>query len=294
MPLLHIEGRDLYYEMHSPDGANADAGPGTGGTAVETMIAMGGWGTYCHGKLGDLPRAVLADYRVLVFDYRGLGKSTDLPEAEPSTRSYAADVAALLDHLETGPVHVLGMVGMGACVGQELAINRPELVRSLVMTGCWAHADPVLADQLHGLRQIHQELGFPAFQRLCAAFSFEGEFYATNRDRILGPAGAWADLEGRAAAHGRLVEACLNHDTRDRLERITAPSMVLHAGRDAITTPRHTRLLEELIHGCRGEYWDDLAHVIAGKQLRTRFDALLRSFYGDVPATNGRISGGRS
>lgn len=266
MALLTIDGRKLYYEVH--------------GDAEETLVAMGGWGTFCHGKLNDIPRAVLADFRVVVFDYRGIGESTDLPEAEPSMASYAADVAALLEHLETGPVHVLGMVGMGACVGQELAINRPDLVRSLVMTGCWAYADPALADQLRSFRQVHLELGFAAFQRLCAAFSFDGQFYGENVDRILGSKGAWSDLEGRAEAHARLVDAGLTHDVRDRLGSITAPSLVVHAGRDPITTPAHTRLLEESIPDCRGEYWDDLTHVIAGKELRVRFDELLRSFYG--------------
>jgi 3-oxoadipate enol-lactonase len=285
MALLHIEGRDLYYEVHEPPGAGADAG---------TALVMGGWGTFCHGKLSDLPRTVLADFRVVVFDYRGLGESTDLGDAEATTASYARDVATLLEHLATGPVHVLGMVGMGACVGQELAINRPELVKTLVMTGCWAYADPALADQLRSLRQMHLEVGFPAFQQLCAAFSFDGEFYAANRDRILGPAGAWSDLNGRGQAHARLVDACLNHDVRDRLPEISAPAMVLHAGKDPITTPRHTRLIQELIPGCRGEYWDDLTHVIAGKKLRVRFEALLRSFYADVAATGGPYAAGQS
>lgn len=285
MPLLHIEGRDLYYEVHEP----ADAGAG-----ADVVLAMGGWGTFCHGKLGDVPRAVLAGFRVVVFDYRGLGESTDLPDAEPAMASYARDVATLLEHLGTGPVHVLGMVGMGACIGQELAVDRPELVRSLVMTGCWAYADPCLADQLRSFRQMHLEAGFEAFQQLCAAFSFDGEFYAANRNRILGPAGAWSDLEGRGQAHGRLVEACLNHDVRDRLPQIAAPALVVHAGKDPITTPRHTGLIEKLIPGCRGEHWDDLSHVIAGRELRVRFDELLRSFYAGVTAAGGPPAAGAS
>jgi len=40
------------------------------------------------------------------------------------------------------------MVGMGACIGQELAYARPDLARSLVMTGTWAYADPIMVDQL--------------------------------------------------------------------------------------------------------------------------------------------------
>ena len=139
------------------------------------------------------------------------------------------------------------MVGMGACVGQELAIRRPELVRSLFQTGSWAYADPALTDQLTMMRRVHQELGFEAFQMLCASLSFTPAFYDRHRDRLLGPDGAWGDLIGRADAHARLVAACLDHDTRDRLDQVRVPCFVLHAGRDPITTVDHTGLLADLL-----------------------------------------------
>ncbi|MEJ2862111.1 alpha/beta fold hydrolase [Actinomycetospora flava] len=273
MPELTVDGRRLHFEVH---GAGEDR---------PRMVAMGGWGTYCHGRLGDLPRAAVADFEVVVFDYRGLGASDDHPDAEASTRSYADDVAALLDHLGGDPVHVLGMVGMGACIGQELAIRRPDLVTSLFMTGSWAWADPALTDQLTMLRRVHQELGFAAFQMLCASLSFAPAFYGRHRDRLLGPDGAWGDLAGRAEAHGRLVEACLGHDTRDRLGEVRVPSFVLHAGRDPITTVDHTGLLAELLPDGRDETWWDASHVIAGKEQKMRLDALLRSFYAEITSS---------
>ena len=164
----------------------------------------------------------------------------------------ASDAAALIDDLGWSRVHVVGLVGMGACVGQELAINRPDLVRSLLMTGTWAFVDNTLRDQLELFRDVHQTMGFEVFQRFVATFSFTGEFYAEHRDRLLGPNGAWGDLSGRADAHARLVEACLSHDTRDRLDQITCPSFVLHAGIDPVTSPRTTMPLQEGIPGCKG------------------------------------------
>jgi 3-oxoadipate enol-lactonase len=273
VPELTVDGRRLYFEVH---GAGEDR---------PRMVAMGGWGSYCHGRLGDLPRAAVADFEVVILDYRGLGESDDHPDAEPSTRSYADDVAALLDHLGWGATHVLGMVGMGACIGQELAIRRPDLVASLFMTGSWAYADAALSDQLTMLRRVHQELGFAAFQMLCASLSFAPAFYDRHRDRLLGPDGAWGDLAGRADAHGRLVEACLGHDARARLGEVRVPSFVLHAGRDPITTVDHTGLLAELLPDGRDETWRDASHVIAGKEQKMRLDALLRSFYADVAAS---------
>ncbi len=267
MPLLTLEGRDLYYEV------SGDGGP---------ALVMGGWGTYCHGRQSSVPRAISSRYRTLLFDYPGVGQSGDHEGLPATTVRYAEDVAALLDHLGWTRVHVIGLVGLGACVGQELAIARPDLVRSLVMTGTWAQADPIFADQLEGLRGAHLGAGFDVFQLLVASFSFSAAFYNANRDRLLGPDGAWGELQGREHAHSRLVDACLSHDTVDRLDRIGCPTFVLHAGQDVITRPDMTKVLEAGIPGAQGETWDDLAHVIAGRDQRARFDRLLTAFLDDV------------
>jgi len=255
----------MYYELHGEEGA-------------PLAVCMGGWGTFCHGKSKDAPRYLLQNMRVLLYDYRGLGESTDDFSVPASMSLYADDLGKLLDHLGWRDVHVVGMVGMGACIGQELVIARPDLVRSLIMTGTWAWADPVLADQLRLFDDVHRDMGFAAFQVLAASYSFDGEFYNRNRERLLGPDGTWSDLVGRYEAHARFVEASLSHDVRDRIGAVTAPALVLHAGKDPITTERHTRELEALMPTCEGVSWPEATHVLAGKELRARFDDLIRDF----------------
>ncbi len=263
MPVLELEGRDLYYEI---------SGEG------DPALVMGGWGTYCHGRQSTLPRAITSGYQTLIWDYPGIGSSGDRDDLPATTARYADDLARLFDHLGWSRVHVVGLVGLGACVGQELAIARPDLVRSLVMTGTWAQPDPMFTDQLEGLRSAHLEAGFEVFQLLVASFSFTADFYNANRDRLLGSDGAWGELKGRAHAHSRLVDACLSHDALDRLHLIACPTFVLHAALDVITRPAMTQLLEDRIPNAEGETWDDLAHVIAGREQKVRFDGLLRRF----------------
>jgi pimeloyl-ACP methyl ester carboxylesterase len=167
---------------------------------------------------------------------------------------------------------------MGGCIAQQLAIARPDLVASLVLSGTWAAPDAAFADLLIGLLDLHRDSGFAAFQRMCAALSFDPDFYATNRDRILGPAGAWADLAERVDTHARLTAACLEHDVAGRLGEIAAPTLVLHAGSDLITPPRLTRRIAAGIPGAVAIDWPALAHVVAGKEQRVRFDAIIGDF----------------
>jgi len=78
-------------------------------------------------------------------------------------------------------VHLIGLVGMGCGVAQEVALSRPELVRSMVNMGCWSSVDDYLRDQLELFRTVHREVGFYAFQQFVCIYSFLPEFYNQNK-----------------------------------------------------------------------------------------------------------------
>ena len=263
MPIEQINGHSMYYESH-----------GEG----DPVLLMGGWGTFCHGEHHHLPWGLTDRYQVIIFDHRGIGESGDDLTVAPTTRLYAKDAIDLLDHLGLSNVHLLGFVGLGACITQEIALERPDLARSLINTGCWAKVDTFLRDQLESLRDVHKELGFLAFQKLVSVLSFEPNYYNKNKDRMLGPDGVWGQLNGRYPAHERLVHACLDHNTSERLHLIDAPSLVIHAPLDEVTGPRVTQVIEDKIPGAMGVTLDGAAHVIAGKDLKIKFAELVMSF----------------
>ena len=265
MPLLTVDGTEIWFEVHG----DADLAP---------AVVMGGWGTFAHGATSGVPQAVLERCQVLVWDYPGIGDSGFDGAHQPSMLRYAQITAALCDHLAWSSVHLIGIVGMGACVAQEMAIARPDLARSLFMTGCWARPDARLTDVLVLFREVHRHLGFEAFQTMAASLSFDPEFYDANRSRLLGAKGAWGELRGRLPAHERLVQACLDHDVLSRLGRIRCPTHLVHAGADAITPPSTTLPLERGIPGATGELWPDLPHAIAGRDTKVRFDKIIGAF----------------
>jgi len=270
MPIAPINGHDMYYEIHGP-AAHTAGQPGL-------AICMGGWGTYCHGGERHLARGLTDHYRVLIIDYRGIGDSTDDPSRPPTMTLHAADVIGLLDHLGWSRVHFVGLVGMGACIAQEVAIARPDLVRSMVNMGAWASVDPFLYGQLEMFRDIHRDSGFLAFQKHVCLMSFLPDYYNANREKLLGPQGPWSELNGRYPAHERLVAACLGHDVSARLGQIRVPTLVIHSGQDQVTGPRTTLPLEHGIPGAEGVLMSDIAHVVAGREQKAAFAKLLMSF----------------
>ena len=273
MPIATINNHQMYYEIHGE-------GP--------PLLLMGGWGTYCHGAHYHLPRGLTDHYRVVIFDHRGIGESDDDLTVNPSMRLYADDAAGLLEHLGLTDVHLIGLVGMGACISQELAINRPDLVRSMTNLAAWARPDTFFTDQIEMLRSVHRDMGWEAFQKLVCVLSLEPEFYLANRDRVLGPQGPWREVNGRFEAHSRLIDACLAHDTLDRLPGVSAPTLIVHCPLDQVTGPRLTIPIAKAIQGAREVTLEGAAHVIAGRELRGRFAKVLLDFLHEVDAAQAQ------
>jgi 3-oxoadipate enol-lactonase len=263
MPVAHLNDHEMYYEIH-----------GSG----DPLVCVGGWGTYCHGKAIHLPRGLTDHYSVIIFDPRGIGKSTDNTSIPATTRLYAEDIITLLEHLNTGPVHMVGIVGIGACIGQELALMRPDLVRSLINSGTWAKPDSYFEAQLNLLLQVHRDSGFYAFQEMVVQVSFDPVFYNENRHRLLGPHGGWIDLRNNLIAHERFSEASLNHNIIDRLHQIETPTFVVHYGQDLITPPRLSLPVEQNIPGAKGIVIEEAYHVVTGRNLKKRFCEILLDF----------------
>lgn len=95
------------------------------------------------------------DHTVLTTDPRGIHRSPlDDPEQESTPQARAADLAALLEHLDAGPAVVVGSSG-GAVTALALAQSRPDLVHAVV-----AHEAPLqeLLDDRDALRAETAEM----------------------------------------------------------------------------------------------------------------------------------------
>lgn len=248
----------------------------------DTVLCLGGWGSFCHGNGGGLPFGLTDRYRVVIMDYRGIGESTDTPGIPATMDMYAGDAIAILDELGGIPTHLLGMVGIGACVTQCIAIRRPDLARSMVNTGAWCKMDALLAEHLWLFLEVHKAAGWATFQRMVCALSFEESYYLAHAHRLVGPEGPWSEIRDRIGTHQRFIDASIAHDVEAQLASVTAPAMILHAPLDIVCGPRTTRPIEAALPNARGVIMEGAAHVMAGREIRQRFSDLLFAFYDEV------------
>jgi 3-oxoadipate enol-lactonase len=85
--------------------------------------------------------AASGEFRVIRPDFRGQGRSSGAVRDIITVESCAGDIQALLDRLGVTNAHFL-VSSMGGDVGLRVAANRPDLVRSMVVTGSSARAEP--------------------------------------------------------------------------------------------------------------------------------------------------------
>jgi len=114
---LSRDGDEVYFESHgAPDAPVVVLGHGAGGN---------------HGIWFQQVPVFAAEYRVITWDQRGFGLSTNnLGLANPRTAT--ADLLAILDDIGAERAHVVGQ-SMGGWAAMGLAIEHGDRVRSLVL-----------------------------------------------------------------------------------------------------------------------------------------------------------------
>ena len=117
MPKQHLNDIELYYEI-------------LGEEDRETVLFVHGLGSSGRDWEGQVP-FFSERFRVVTADLRGHGRSQK-PPGPYSMKMFAGDVVGLIEALGLGPVHVVGL-SLGGMVAFQLAVDRPELVKSMVI-----------------------------------------------------------------------------------------------------------------------------------------------------------------
>lgn len=98
-------------------------------------------GLLISGVMFDPQVAALnRQYRCVVYDHRGQGRSA-VPKRGYDMQTLTDDAVSLIETLGVGPCHFVGL-SLGGAVGLRLAIQRPDLLRSLTLIATNADAEP--------------------------------------------------------------------------------------------------------------------------------------------------------
>lgn len=226
MPEASVNGIALHYETH---------GPGDGPPLV-----------LAHGYSASLDMwerqvaALSAQHRLILYDMRGHGGS-EAPEdlSAYTIEAYAADQAALLDHLGVERAHIGGL-SMGGMVALQFAVTYPQRVRTLILCDTSPENPPGMAEEAERAGEMwalaqrfiaergREEFAKRLFQRFRAmpGLDIGEEMEQRYIERMAG-----ASLHGHVGA-SKAVRA--RPSLVARLAELTMPALIIVGDRDPL------------------------------------------------------------
>jgi len=190
-------------------------------------------------------------YRTIVYDSRGVGRSS-VPE-DPETCSMAAmadDAVQLLDALGIERAHVSGL-SLGSTVAQEMALRHPARVRTAQLHGTWGRSDEWFVRMIETLELPVRHGDMEAFIRFALMWITSPTFLATQPDAVRGMEESFlAEPPDPRGVLGH-IHADKTHDALDRLSGIRCPVLVTAGEQDVQVPPRYGGEVARRIPGAR-------------------------------------------
>jgi pimeloyl-ACP methyl ester carboxylesterase len=219
-------------------------------------------------------------FRVIRFDNRDIGHSTKLDGAHVPGRAdillrrretaayllsdMAADTVGLMDHLEIDSAHVVG-ISMGGMIGQTIAIEHPDRIRSLVSmcstTGSRWVGQPTFKVFAHMMSSAPS--GREAFvKRIQRTYELIGSpAYPTDQERLLRVAeGSWERGHNSRGVLRQLHAIVGSGDRTAALRGLNLPVTVIHGTRDTLIRSSGGRATARAIPGARLHLIEGMGH----------------------------------
>lgn len=222
------------------------------------LLLISGTGGDLRAKPGVMDSPLTRHFDVAGYDQRGLGQSAK-PEGPYSMADYADDAAGVIAAQGWDAALVVG-ISFGGMVAQELAIRHPDRVRRLVLCCTSPGGEGGASYPLHELATL------PPQERAARSIplsntTHDAAWAQANPDPYafmmqLRTAAPYADEPRHAEGAALQLEARRRHDAWDRLDQITAPTLVCGGKHDGIALPATQEKLAARIPGARLRMFD--------------------------------------
>ncbi|HZQ38239.1 MAG TPA: alpha/beta hydrolase [Dehalococcoidia bacterium] len=230
MPEVQVNGIALHYE---------EAGSGE-----PLLLLHGGAGTallHFRREITELGER----FHVVAPDMRGYGHSTPPRLFEGDFYGQdGLDLAALIEALGLAPAHLCGWSD-GSIAALIVAADRPELVRTLSV---WGAEGRILPQERALWRNITNWQGWPEHVRERVA-------------QAQGPLN-WPGLFDRMlVGYNRVLDAG-GMIVANRLDRVRAPTLIMHGDEDDVVPVQHAYELNRLIAGSELRIFHGAGHAL--------------------------------
>jgi pimeloyl-ACP methyl ester carboxylesterase len=232
--MINVNGTSLYYED-------------TGGDAPPIVFSHGLlWNT---DLFAPQIAALKEHYRCIAYDHRGQGKSADGTGRAIDIATITDDAAALIEALGLGPVHFCGL-SLGGIVGMRLAIDRPDLIRSLVLLDTTADPEPSKL-KYRAMNVFVRLFGMAAVVKAIMP-ALHGKTALSDPARLAERSAWQKQLAANKRSIWRAVNGVLDRKSLfEELGKIAAPTLVVVGDEDIGTSPAQNARIANAIDGAK-------------------------------------------
>ncbi len=206
----------------------------------QPVVLMHGWATSSRAWEAQVPALVEAGYRVITYDRRGFGQSSQ-PWHGYEYETFSSDLAALLDHLDLTDAVLVGFSMGGGEVVRYLSRFGSDRVSKVVLassvTPCLFKSDDNPEGGIDDAF-VTGMIGEVAKDRFAFLDEFLDRYYSAGRKMKVSPQQKAYALSLATAAFPRAmtesIDAWGRTDFRSDLAAVTVPTMVIHGDSDNI------------------------------------------------------------
>lgn len=242
MPYTESNGIKIYYETY-----------GNG----EPVVLISGLGSPLGSWETQIP-IYSEKFRVIVFDNRGVGRS-EVTEPGFTIQDMADDTVGLLESLNISKASFIGK-SMGGMITQWIGINHSERVNKLVIGCSSASRDEVGDFLIRSGREVALKAGMKTVWTTSMFFGYTREYIENNIETIKS---SLNDIpEGDDVLRGYIGQslACEGHHSLDKINMISADTLVMYGDRDLIMSPTKSLEMAEKIDNCELRCFKNVGH----------------------------------
>jgi pimeloyl-ACP methyl ester carboxylesterase len=228
------DGTTLFYRV----GGNPNA--------KETIIFLSGWTSDSNFWLSYLP--AFTDFRYILIDNRGVGKTTIPPNLTISMQSMIEDIHALITIFKGTQVILCG-ISMGGMIAQNFALNYPSLCKKLILISTSAYITPKMKFIFETLVKLEESPQRDLFVDLLLGHCYNAKTWIDPKLKF--SFDQTRDYKKNhpqnSGACRKQAEAIFQHDVRDKIGKINVPTMIIGGAEDEIIPIDMSKELHELI-----------------------------------------------
>ncbi|MET7356501.1 alpha/beta fold hydrolase [Streptomyces mirabilis] len=234
MPFVNANGIRLSYQR--------------AGRGEPVLLVMGSGAAGRVWTMYQTPALNRAGYETIVFDNRGITPS-DAPPGDYSLADMTADTLGLIEALDIGPCRIVG-TSMGSMIAQELALARPDLVRSAVLMATRGRSDATRRMLLAADRELRAD-GITLPPKYAAARTVLEMLSPTTLNDDAAATG-WLELFELTSGHTAPGQDAVDTvgDRREALRGLAVPCRAIGFGDDLICPPHLVAEVADAIPDC--------------------------------------------